>query len=120
MRLIALLAAGASLLAIIRAIGLGPVEGAEYFTDAITRAIIAFWTTSNVTSGLAVGLLVGQVALPSHLSFARWHIVAALTVMMLSQHGLVAGAVGAVALFGAAVFASRARDEHTGTEVLGY
>jgi hypothetical protein len=108
-RLVALLLTVAGLLAVIRAIGLGPTDGARFFSDPITRAILAFWSASHITSALAAGLVAGRVTLAPHLSVARWHVVALLSLLMLAWYGLATGALGALVLAGAALLADRAR-----------
>lgn len=115
-RLVALLLTGAGLLAMIRAIGLGPTDGARFFSDPITRAILVFWSASQITSALAAGLVAGRMPLAPHLSVARWHVVALLALMMFGWYGLATGALGALVLAGAAVLADRARSavDHAG------
>jgi hypothetical protein len=108
-RLLALLLCGAGLVTTIHAISLGPMDGARFFADPITRAILAFWSASHITSALAAGLVTGRMTLASHLSVARWHIVALLAVMLVAQHGLALGTVGAILLAGSAALADRAR-----------
>jgi hypothetical protein len=104
-RLLALLITGAALLAIVQLPGFGTADGTRYFTDPVTRAILAFWSASHLTSALAAGLVIGRVALPQHLAVGRWHVVMVLAVL----HGMAAGVTGALALAGAAVLADRAR-----------
>jgi len=108
-RLVALLLTGAGLLAVIRTIGLGPTDGAKYFTDPVTRVVLAFWSASHITSALAAGLVAGRVTLASHLSVARWHVVALLSLLMFAWYGLATGALGTLMLAGAALLADRAR-----------
>ena len=108
-RLVALLLSGAGLIAIIRAIGLGPTDGAKYFTDPVARAVLAFWSASHITSALAAGLAAGRMPLAPHLSVARWHVVALLSLMLFAWYGLATGALGALVLAGAALLADRAR-----------
>ena len=108
-RLVALLLTGAGLVAILRAVGLGPTDGARLFTDPVTRAILAFWNASHITSALAAGLIAGRVPLAPHLTAARWHVVAALSIMLFALHGAFAGATGSLMLAGAATLANHAR-----------
>ena len=108
-RLLALLLCGASLLTTIHALSFGPMDGARFFTDPITRAILAFWSASHITSALAAGFITGRVKPAPHVSVARWQVVALLAVMLVAQYGLANGALGALVLAGAALVADRAR-----------
>ena len=110
-KLIALLLASACLVLAIRAFGFGPDDGARYFTDPITRGILAFWSASHLTSSIATGLILGRIALPAHLSIARWHAVAAIGLLLVLLYAPSAAATGVATLLTVASIANRARPD---------
>lgn len=110
-KLIALLVTSACLVLAIRAFGFGPDDGARYFTDPITRGILAFWSASHLTSAIAAGLILGRIALPGHLSVARWHTVGAISVLLASLYAPPTAATGVATLLAVASIANRARPD---------
>lgn len=117
-KLIALLLASACLVFAIRAIGFGPDDGARFFTDPITRGILAFWSASHLTSAITAGLILGRIALPGHISVARWHAVGAISVLLVLLYAPSTAATGVATLLGVAFLANGARpnSEHATDE----